>query len=409
MRTKFRAVFVSEKVNSNKFWFADITGSQVLRRWGRVGYKGQSKNFEYSSPGEAARKTEDAYYGKLRKGYRELDLVDADANRIVSGASLESIALDQIDCNGSKELEKLIKFLVARNVHSITSKTQITYSDGQLKTPLGVVSPGSIRKARGILAQIAGYIGKGRGYGNAFARLVEQYMVYVPINVGMKLDASQVFRNQNKIQEQEDILDAMESLMSNPTPNPGDEVEQVFNVKMDKITDREEIGKVEKLFARNANRGHRSYGMKLKAVYQIEMNGQNFDDKVGNVRRLWHGTKASNLLSIMKGGMKIVPTRAGHTTGRMFGDGLYFSDQSTKALNYATTYWGGRDEGRYFMLLVDVAMGKSYTPDSSYENFPRRGYDSTHAKPGRSGVQNPEIIVYREAQARIKYLCEFTR
>jgi poly [ADP-ribose] polymerase len=92
----------------------------------------------------------------------------------------------------------------------------------------------------------------------------------------------------------------------------------------------------------------------------------------------------------------------------MFGDGLYFSDQSTKALNYATNFWrGGGSTRRIFMFLADVAMGKPYTPSGWGRDFPRRGYDSTFAKGGVSSVSNNEMIVYETNKANLKYLIEF--
>jgi poly [ADP-ribose] polymerase len=132
---------------------------------------------------------------------------------------------------------------------------------------------------------------------------------------------------------------------------------------------------------------------------------------VGNVMELWHGTKCSNLLSILKIGLIIPSSGSRHVTGRMFGDGLYFSDQSTKALNYAGGYAPGQNRygstRRIFMFLADVAMGKHYVPDSWGYNFPKRGYDSTFAKARKSGVRNNEMIVYNTYQANLKYLIEF--
>ena len=91
----------------------------------------------------------------------------------------------------------------------------------------------------------------------------------------------------------------------------------------------------------------------------------------------------------------------------MFGPGAYFSDQSTKSLNYAYGYWGGSADNNCFMFLADVAMGKAYTPSSWGSGFPKRGYDSTFAKAGKSGVRNNEMIVYKTNQANLKYLIEF--
>ena len=92
----------------------------------------------------------------------------------------------------------------------------------------------------------------------------------------------------------------------------------------------------------------------------------------------------------------------------MFGDGLYFSDQATKSLNYSYGYWdGGAKDDHCFMFLADVAMGKTYTPTRTWGNLPHAGHDSTFAKAGVSGVANNEMIVYRTGQANLRYLIEF--
>jgi poly [ADP-ribose] polymerase len=128
--------------------------------------------------------------------------------------------------------------------------------------------------------------------------------------------------------------------------------------------------------------------------------------------RLWHGTKSSNCLSILKAGMMIPPASSSHVCGRAYGNGLYFSDQSTKSIRYATGAWtGGGRTDRKFMFLVDVAMGKMHTPTSvapgsSYK--PPQGHDSCFARAGVSGVQNNEMIVFSLTQANPVFLCEFT-
>ena len=131
--------------------------------------------------------------------------------------------------------------------------------------------------------------------------------------------------------------------------------------------------------------------------------------EIGNVKLHWHGTRASNLLSILKQGLIIPPASATQCTGRMFGNGIYGSEQSTKALNYATNYWNQSGDGnqRVYMLLCEFAMGKEYAFKNSYRGaLPKPGHDSTYVKPG-SNVINQESIVYDPAQVRIKYLCEF--
>src|SRR5262249_54679202 len=151
----------------------------------------------------------------------------------------------------------------------------------------------------------------------------------------------------------------------------------------------------------------------VKKVYAVEIATmrrawEKAGKPVGNVAELWHGTKASNLLSILKGGLIIPPSNAPHCTGRMFGNGVYFSDQSTKSLNYAYGYWGGGPaDNNCFMFLVDVAMGKYFVPDGPSTRLPMPGYDSTYAQASKSGVMNNEMIVYKTSQINPRFLVEF--
>jgi poly [ADP-ribose] polymerase len=159
---------------------------------------------------------------------------------------------------------------------------------------------------------------------------------------------------------------------------------------------------------------HTSNNLSVTNVYTVKIGTMKtaFDKygaKLSDIRQLWHGTKASNLLSILKQGLIIPPSQSAHVTGRMYGDGLYFSSISTKALNYATNFWGsGGNTDKTFMFLSDVAMGNYYLAGSGWGSYPKRGYDSTWAKGGQSGVINDEMIVYRLDQSNLVYLVEFS-
>jgi poly [ADP-ribose] polymerase len=165
---------------------------------------------------------------------------------------------------------------------------------------------------------------------------------------------------------------------------------------------------------RNANHQQVS-GLQLKRIYRVEMPQMKtaFEAKaakIANVREdLWHGTRSSNLLSILKNGLIIPPSSAGHCTGRMFGNGIYSSLQSSKALNYATDFWNrsGGSNQRTFMFLCAAALGKTYKPKSSFSSRPPAGFDSAWIEAGSAGVMNHECVVYDTAQFNLQYLCEF--
>jgi poly [ADP-ribose] polymerase len=95
----------------------------------------------------------------------------------------------------------------------------------------------------------------------------------------------------------------------------------------------------------------------------------------------------------------------------MFGNGVYFSDQSTKSLNYAAGYWDGKaSDERCYMFLADVAMGRPWHPDRTGASVkPPAGYDSVYARGGKDRVLNNEMIVYRTSQVNLKHLVEFEK
>jgi len=407
MKTTYRLIYVSPDENSNKFWFSTIEDKVEKRTWGRVGSSGQHKTFTYYSHDEACVQVAAKAKSKFKKGYKEAQLLIDGGTTQVGNLDLRTLALSQIDTDGSSETKRLIEFLVDTNIHTITMNTSITYSGGQLKTALGVITKDAIRDARRLLADIADMVNRNAQMTKRFDRVVADYLVVVPTKVGRKLVPADLFGSQDKIDKQVAILDAMDALV---VVNGDAGNEAMFAMSIKPVSDKV-FAQLDAARKKTSKSGHQSASLRMKRAWKVTITNDQYDDSVGNVLQLWHGTKASNLLSIFRKGLTIVPSGASHTTGRMYGDGLYFSDVFTKALNYATTFWGGRDEGRYFVLLADVAMGRAYRPSDGYgrQSLPRPGYDSTFAEAGQSGTRNNEQIVYAESQAKIRYLLEFVR
>ena len=86
-----------------------------------------------------------------------------------------------------------------------------------------------------------------------------------------------------------------------------------------------------------------------------------------NRRLLWHGTKPQNLISIFSKGL-ITNAPYVETTGKLFGNGLYFADVLDKSVNYAQNpySWNYRRKSssadkqmnEQYLLLCDVYMGR---------------------------------------------------
>lgn len=422
--------------NNNKFWYIEIyDDNTVITRYGRVGDKGQSKTKSFDCS-ISARNFYDAKIREKQKSrngeipYRPLDVIDSSVSVVPSSApvgakNLSKIAQDQIETNNPLT-KKLIEYFTKVNAHNIEVATggQITYNynQGQFQTPLGLVGQKSIDEANNILVEIGDLVSAGT-YSRKLVDLTNDYLMLVPQNIGRKkLDVEDFWESLAKVQAQKAIVDSLQASLVTALNNPDDSGQtednepKLFSVQLFLIEDDYEIKTIQDFYRRGLKKSHVSSHLDVKRVYRVKINTVHEafavdGGKMDNQWILWHGTRASNCLSILRGGLVIPPSSSAHCTGRMFGDGVYASDISTKALNYAYGYWGGKKkDDNCFMFLLTMAMGNYYTP-SSYGYTYRKakpGYDSTFAKAGTGGVINNEMIVYRTSQVDITHLVEFT-
>lgn len=433
-----RLICADADENNNKFWNGYVLANgDFYCEYGRVSDKGGCAHDFYAFGDETTSKkrldsktkTKLNYSGKKKPYTRQVTAgaVKGGSGRASSGgidkSSLKALASKEI--KGDAETKKLVQFLAEANVHQITAHTQISYNvdTGLFTTPLGtLVTQDGIDDARGLLNQISPFVQANNWEDSAFKTLLSNYLRIVPQDVGRKRGWHQTFLSaSDALIQQNDILDSLAaSLMTAETDDKDDSKPKkdrsaVFNVSLDVVEDDKIFKHVVRKY--NADKGgHRDVARyRVKKIWSVNISTvraafERDGRKVGGIMELWHGTKASNLLSIFKGGLVIPPTSSGHVTGRLYGNGVYFSDQSTKSLRYATGAWGRHGNmDRTFMFLASVAMGKSHTPSGYQSGSYRlpRGYDSCFAKGGRSGVQNNEMIVYRTSQADLSYLIEF--
>lgn len=413
-------IYVEVDENSNKVWKGYLwSDGTFASEWGRVGKKLQYKMHQFSSLYQAQLKFEAMKRSKLRKGYTEAPVVEeAGPHAALTEHELHAIAANQIHHGLDPRSKLLIQYLVEQNIHQILSQTHITYNatTQTFSTPLGRITPGAIAQARTYLSRLA--IAR-RKNTNTFRQQVSQYLRLIPQDMGHKLDAS-VFHDPQEIRRQHDILDALDAAVAvQHNPTDADVDQDVFKCTLQRVPGSTPAGRktfrwIRDLYQSTLNPNHYAARYQLSRVYEVNIPTMSRAfktqaEELGNVQLHWHGTKAGNLLSILHKGLIIPPPSAVHCTGRMFGNGIYGSLQSTKSLNYATNYWqdSGESEQRAFMLLCDFALGKSYHPKIWSRVFPVPGYDSTFVEPGDANVMNQESIVYQLSQVNIRYLCEF--
>lgn len=134
------------------------------------------------------------------------------------------------------------------------------------------------------------------------------------------------------------------------------------------------------------------------------------------VKLFYHGSKVENWYSIMSTGLSLNPDAK--TTGKMFGQGLYFAPECRKALNYMDvkgSRWNNGQETTGYTAIYSVALGKAYEPNrilgSSFtaKDLPN-GCSSVFAskKNPHLGLVNDEYIVFNQNACTIKYMMEMT-
>lgn len=426
--------------NNNKWWDISLSDDSVVCRWRRVGETGDQLTKKFSNTSAAERFYESKCREKQKKGYQPLKTISSSGTGTQVSAAKETlaeIATKQIQTSSPETIE-LVKYLTQANIHSILSSTTIQYdiSKGVFSTPLGIVTKDAITEARDLLSKIGTYVAANDLDSNDLIPHLNQYLMLIPQDIGRsRPSARTLYPNLDAVQRQSDILDSLDASVESALHTPVEDTERceepkIFEVKLHTIENGLIIDRVRKKYRDTQQSIHGSSILDVKRVYSVEIDhmrkayhqhlycytidneismAEDDEDTGRHIWELWHGSKKGNLLSIMAKGFVIPSKNASHCTGRMFGNGVYFSDQSTKSLNYAWGYWDSQRDDNCFMFIADVLMGNYYTPRSSSETLPKPGYDSTFAKASQSGVLNNEMIVYNTAQINPTYLVEFSK
>ena len=188
---------------------------------------------------------------------------------------------------------------------------------------------------------------------------------------------------------------------------------QVSYKEEDRITDhlgKDYQGDVERRFVR----AFAVENLKTRANYEQYKKDHHISPK--GVKLFYHGSKVENWYSIMSTGLSLNPDA--RTTGKMFGQGLYFAPECRKALNYMDVKgarWNNGQSETGYTAIFSVALGKAYEPNRILgSNFTGKdlpnGCDSVFAskKNPHLGLVNDEYIVFDQNACTIKYMMEMS-
>lgn len=434
--------------NNNKFYCIEIQENpsthnfRLFSHYGRLGDNGVYEVREIDKAGddlslERCQKEYDKIIKKKQRGktvkrgadtvreaYAKVDVVTPSVGssniRGASSVVVSNKKSPSIDTsNHDSASRRLINTIVQENIHSITSNTTMTFTSRGFETPLGPVTESHLDTATDALNGLRDLL---NGYERMDSDDTEvrqtnsEYLTLIPRKVGRIISADDMVITPDDLANEYELIDTLRTAVKAGLSTDSD-TPAGMDIDMALLsTDHADWNRLESRFETTKHRNHHAIsGYKVKNIFTLDIpdvtkNFRKMESKLGNVEELFHGTKTANMLSIALNGLIIPPTGAAHVTGRMFGNGVYGANCSTKALNYAVGYWGGNQNrsNTAYVLITQFAMGKTHIARRSQTSGVPSGYDSIWAKSGQA-LLNDELIVYNTDQVTITHILELEK
>lgn len=420
----------------------DGTKFRLYSRYGRVGHSGTEE--ERIPPQN--RSALDAAFTSLknekttaRKGYREVKMA---ATKVGSRVANQQVLSDDIKTENLTQAEKTessltlppsVAQLVTR-LYEEAGQAVRSQLSGNLRTsaenPLGTLTLSQIEEGRRMLraAQelLTRHPERKHTLDPEILEISNEFYSAIPQKIALRPKDKEALERwlQTMALNNEDILDDKEALLELLADVQGliggfetSDVEVKYReigCHYEPLRKDDESYRTVEAFVRSTRSKHHSWRTTVKNIWRVTIRGQKERHlptmkQVGNIQPLFHGSRSANILGICKHGLLLRPPGA-YVTGSMFGNGLYFADQSSKSEQYSMARFGG-GHGRgdtLFLFVADVALGKIRIYDRAQTHLqkPPPGYDSVQGKKGGSLLHN-EFIIYELEQHLLQYLIEF--
>ncbi|CAL1529107.1 unnamed protein product [Lymnaea stagnalis] len=451
--------------NNNKFYIIQVLNLNGVyftwNRWGRVGEPGQNaKKGPFNNVDVAVKDFEKKFKDKTKNAWSDrhkfvpvkgkyvlLEMAgDEDVDQVDSGAKDDSTGdRATAPCSLDKQTADLIKLIFDNDMFSAALQK---FDIDTKKMPLGKLSKSQIAKGFEALEALEEAINKKQS-ASKINDLTSSFYTIIPHSFGRSVPPP--IKTLEEIQKKYDMLAVLgdielaqsiqkekskagDSKSEQAFPHPFDVNYKVLNCKLKLVDKKSSIYKtIDKYF--KATEGATYRKLKLTDVWEVDREGEAerfaANSEIDYRKLLWHGTNVAVVTAILKSGLRIMP----HSGGRV-GRGIYFASENNKSAGYVSPA-----QGKGIMFLNEVALGKQHKiimDDSSLTKAPK-GFDSVLAcgqqepdikedctikldghdvivpqgKPKQipeysgSSFWQSEYLVYREDQARIRYLLLF--
>jgi poly [ADP-ribose] polymerase len=392
-------VKVEADANNNKYYKMIELGSTFEVQYGRIG------NTSYQSKTYPMGKWHSTLNSKIKKGY-------VDQTRLIEVPIIkkknEYLSLD--NPNISKIVERLqaIARQTVKDNYTISSDkvTQLMVDEAQtLLYNLG--NENECNKFNEVLLQLFKTIP--RKMKKVVDYLAESKDDYISI-INREQDLLDIMEGQvkqNKIEDNNNNDDDVVTKNQTILEALGIEFEELNDKDIKAI--KSKMGSMQDKF----KQGWKITNKKTQNKYNDYLKSEN----ILKTDLFFHGTRSENVWSILNSGLVLRPNAV--ITGKMFGSGIYLSNDFDKSRGYTSvsgSRWSHGSEHTGFMLLMETAYGKAYDVysfDSKYYNFNQnilqsacKGANCLHAHGGTGMLRKDEIVVYKEEACTVKYLIE---
>lgn len=381
------------KTNKNKFYIAQIltdnTNYYLYTRYGRVGNKGVcflKKMSEFNSINVFHKtfKSKTGNEWNNRKNFKKYKnkyfLCDIQKPTIENS--------NQEDPNNGKDLtvkselsENVQKFIENISDKNLMKQNMIKSSIDIKKLPLGKITLKQIQKGYEILKQIEKILSSVNQSDQDYRSFTDQdnfldlsndFYTLIPYSCGIQRPP--IIDNINLVKESLKRLDILKEIETNISIikssnilkyHPIDNIYKSLDVHISELNMSDPAAKMIQKYVDNTHGStHNSYNLEIMNIFNIQKKNEidrynrfvsnNIIHDVSNKMLLWHGSRTTNFMGILKNSLKIAPPEA-PCTGYMFDKGVYFANSVSKSANYCRT---DSNNNIGFLLLCEVALGK---------------------------------------------------
>jgi len=387
MRSEY-LMFVSQDNHNKWYRMTERDDGQFLAEWGRVGAAGQSTLYPMG-------KWDSQLRSKLAKGYTT---VVGHGSEVINKSVATSMDIKD------PEVKALVAFLMKAAKQSITSNYSVAAGD---------VTKAQVAEAQEIIGQIRDLLESGRHSQGRLNELLERLYRTIPRKMSdtrkyFLRDDYRVSYVTELLQSEQALLDSLESQaqggsLSNSLLN----LDSLgLDISVASQADRDKIAKATDFHVSN------------QKIFKVTNSATQSRFKGGKTKLLYHGTKNSNVFSLLQRGAMIRPNGVS-TTGSMFGNAFYLADKARKSIGYTSlkgSYWASGSESKAYLAVFEVALGKTWDLLSGQthqhwmcgldqKKVSAKGYDTVFCR-GGADLRNNEYAIFDVSRVNIRYLIE---